>query len=95
MELTKKEKQQLKHNLIIDMPYSLLHTLLHFKVLSKFLEYALVDYPDFYPINYEDKYKEWDGNGYLWLSAMFAWSHTKEGLKYWMNISNWLREHRA
>lgn len=94
MKLTKKRKQQLRHNLIVDMPYSLLHTLLHFKVLSKFLEYSLTYYPTFFPENYDCKYKEWNGNGYIWLTGMFPWGRTEEGLRYWINVSDWLREHR-
>lgn len=94
MKLTKKRKQQLRHDLIVNMPYSLLHTLLHFKVLSKFLEYSLIYYSTFFPENYDCKYKEWNGNGYIWLNRMFPWGRTEEGLKYWMNISDWLREHR-
>lgn len=79
-----KRKKELtnKHNLLINMPYIVLHVLLRNKALDLYCNNAL-----------SAKANCFGGERYLcmtypliWLNDAFYWEHSPEGREFWANI---------
>lgn len=71
-----------KHNLLVNMPYVVLHVLLRNKALDLYCNNAL-----------SVKANCFDGKRYIcmtyplvWLDAAFCWENSPEGMMFWSNI---------
>lgn len=84
IQSNEKKKKELtnKHNLLINMPYIVLHVLLRNKALDLYCNNAL-----------SAKANCFGGERYLcmtyplvWIDAAFCWENSPEGMMFWSNI---------
>lgn len=79
-----KRKKELtnKHNLLINMPYIVLHVLLRNKALDLYCNNALSIKAKFF----SSIYYMYSNDPLIWLNNVFYWEDTPEGREFWANI---------
>ena len=71
-----------KHEVLVNMPYIVLHVLLRNKALDLYCNNALSTSADFYYVNCYIYNKD----SLVWLDSAFYWEFSPEGMMFWSNI---------
>lgn len=86
----KRIKQDMRHHIMTNMSYNLLHALIHFNCLSEFVSEVIYYNMSFSNYNYRglNLYKK--GNNYitLYITNTFSWKDSIKGIRYWNIIYN-------
>lgn len=85
-----KKKNNLRHRIVINMPYLLLETLIRNKALSLYISNLISDRKINIPVVYEDNITELFSIKPISriLMCSFSWNNTKEGYVFWADIYN-------
>lgn len=71
-----------KHEVLVNMPYMVLHVLLRNKALDLYCNNALSAKANFL----SSIYYTCSNNPLVWLNSAFYWKYTPEGREFWVNI---------
>lgn len=86
----KRIKRDMRHHIMTNMSYNLLHALIHFNCLSEFVSEVIYYNMSFSNYNYRglNLYKK--GNNYitLYITNTFSWKDSIKGIRYWNIIYN-------
>lgn len=77
---------KMKHNIIKNMPYFLLHDLIKYKCLTAFIKETIHFQCLFGNFNYDGKNLQRFNNSYEALLYSFAWNDSLCGINYWNNL---------
>lgn len=85
-----KKKNNLRHRIVINMPYLLLETLIRNKALSLYISNLISDRKINTRMVYEDNVTEFFSIKPISriLMCSFSWNNTKEGYVFWADIYN-------
>lgn len=85
-----KKKNNLRHRIVINMPYLLLETLIRNKALSLYISNLISDRKINTPVVYEDNITKLFSIKPISriLMCSFSWGNTKEGYVFWIDIYN-------
>ena len=86
----KRIKQNMRHHIMTNMPYNLLHALIHFNCLSEFVSEVIYYNMSFSNYNYKglNLYKKRSDYVIYYIITTFSWKDSIKGIHYWNTIYN-------
>ena len=86
----KRIKQNMRHHIMTNMSYKLLHALIHFNCLSEFVSEVIHYNISFRNYNYRglNLYKKRSNYGIFYIITTFSWKDSIKGIHYWNTIYN-------
>ncbi len=86
----KRIKQDMRHHIMTNMSYNLLHALIHFNCLSEFVSEVIHYNMSFRNYNYRglNLYKKRSNYVIFYIITTFSWKDSIKGIHYWNIIYN-------
>lgn len=84
----KRIKQDMRHHIMTNMSYNLLHALIHFNCLSEFVSEVIYYNMSFSNYNYRglNLYKKGSDYVIYYIITTFSWKDSIKGIRYWERI---------
>lgn len=84
----KRIRQSMKHHIMVNMSYNLLHALIHFNCLSEFISEVIHYNMSFRNYNYRglNLYKKRSNYITFYIVTTFSWKDSIKGIRYWKGI---------
>lgn len=84
----KRIKQDMRHHIMTNMSYNLLHALIHFNCLSEFVSEVIHYNMSFRNYNYRglNLYKKRSNYIIFYIITAFSWKDSLKGIRYWERI---------
>lgn len=91
----KRIKQDMRHHIMANMSYSLLHALIHFNCLSEFVSEVIYYNMSFCNYNYRglNLYKKRSDYVIFYIITTFSWKDSLKGIRYWERIYNKIKDY--
>lgn len=90
----KRIKQDMRHHIMANMSYKLLHTLIHFNCLSEFVSEVIHYNMSFRNYNYKGlNLNSRSNNAMLYITAAFCWDDSLKSRCYWKRIYSKIAEY--
>ena len=86
----KRIKRDMRHHIVTNMSYNLLHVLIHFNCLSEFVSEVIHYNMSFRNYNYRglNLYKKRSNYVIFYIITTFSWKDSIKGIHYWNIIYN-------
>lgn len=90
----KRIKQNMRHHIMANMSYKLLHVLIHFNCLSEFVSEVIHYNMSFRNYNYKGRnLNSRSNNAMFYITAAFCWDDSLKSRRYWKRIYSKIAEY--